>query len=81
MAENTKRSLWGLHGIPAMVISVVLLLAILVFLQLAVVVSYRYGAVAPYDEAPLRDINNLKMIDDRDTQRQYAFQAPKSEEK
>ena len=81
MAENTKRSLWGLHGIPAMVIAVVLLLGILVFLQLAVVVSYRYGAVAPYDEAPLREIKNLKMIDDRDTQRQYAFQTPKSEKK
>ena len=81
MAENTKRSIWGLHGIPAMVISVFILLGILVFLQLAVIVTYRYGAAAPYDEAPLREIKNLKMIDDRDTQRQYAFQEPKSEKK
>jgi len=64
-----------------MVISIFILLGILVFLQLAVVVTYRYGVAAPYDEAPLREIKNLKMIDDRDTQRQYAFQAPKSEEK
>ena len=81
MAENTKRSLWGLHGIPAMVVSVILLLGILIVLQLAVIVAYRHGTKAAYDEAPLRNIHNLKMIDDRDTQRQYAFQPPKSEKK
>ena len=77
MAENTKRSIWGFHGLPAMLISVVLLLGVLIFLQLAVVVTYRYGAVAPYDEAPIRDINNIKMIAPMEQQRQFAFQAHK----
>ncbi len=77
MAENTKRSIWGFHGLPAMLISVVLLLGVLIFLQLAVVVTYRYGAVAPYDEAPIRDINNVKMIAPMEQQRQFAFQAHK----
>ena len=77
MAENTKRSVWGFHGIPAMLISVVLLIGVFIFLQLAVVVTYRYGAVAPYDEAPIRDINNVKMIAPMEQQRQFAFQSPK----
>lgn len=79
MAENTKRSIWSLHGLPGMLISVVGLIGVLIFLQLAVVVTYRYGAVAPYDEAPIRDINNIKMIDDLEKQNQFAFQTPKSE--
>ncbi|CAA6805810.1 MAG: Unknown protein [uncultured Sulfurovum sp.] len=79
MAENTKRSIWSIHGLPGMLVSVVLLIVVLVLLQLAVVVTYRYGAVAPYDEGPIRDINNVKMIADLEQQRQFAFQAPKSE--
>jgi len=81
MAENTKRSIWGINGIPGMLIAVVLLIGVLIFLQLAVVVTYRYGAVAPYDEAPIRDIHNVKMIADRDAQRAFAFQTPKSDKK
>jgi len=79
MAENTKRSIFALNGITGMLIAVVLLLSILVFLQMGVVSSYQSAVTKPYDEAPLRDINNLKMVNDRDTQEQYTFQSPKSE--
>lgn len=68
MAENTKRSLFGLHGIFGVLISIVGLLAILITLMLMAVVAQRNGAVKPYDPAPIRDINNVKMIsvDNRD---------------
>lgn len=81
MAENTKRSIWSIHGLPGMLIAVVLLIGILIFLQLSIVVTYRYGAIAPYDEAPIRDINNVKMIGDMEQQKEFAFQAPKEEKK
>jgi hypothetical protein len=77
MAENTKRSIWSIHGLPGMIVAVILLLGVLVFLQLAVVVTYRYGAVEPYDAAPIRDINNVKMIGEMEAQREFAFQTPK----
>jgi hypothetical protein len=79
MAENTKRSIWSLHGLPGMLIAVVLLIGVLIFLQLAVIVTYRYASVLPYDEAPIRDINNVKMIGSLEEQSQYAFQEPKSD--
>lgn len=79
MAENTKRSIWSIHGLPGMLIAVLLLIGVLIFLQLAVVVSYRYGAVAPYDAAPIRDINNVKMIAGMEEQRAFAFQEAKAE--
>lgn len=62
MAENTKRSLFGLHGIFGVLISIVGLLAILITLMLMVIVTQRNSAVKPYDPAPIRDINNVKMI-------------------
>jgi hypothetical protein len=77
MAENTKRSIWSIHGLPGMIIAVILLLSVLVFLQLEVVVTYCYGAVEPYDAAPIRDINNVKMIGEMEAQREFAFQTPK----
>lgn len=80
MAENTKRSIWGLHGLPAMFIALIGLIGVLIFLQLAVIVTYRYGAAAPYDEAPIRDINNLKMIAPMEYQEQFGFQEPKKEQ-
>ena len=79
MAENTKRSIFALNGLTGMFIAVVLLLSILVFLQIGVVTSYQSAVTQPYDAAPLRDINNLKAIDDRDAQQKYTFQSPKSE--
>jgi len=79
MAENKKRNIWGLHGLPGMIISVLGLIGMLILLQLMVIVAYRHGAVAPYDERPIRDINNVKMIDELEKQSQFAFQPPKSE--
>lgn len=81
MAENKKRNIWGLHGLPGMVIAVLGLIGMVIFLQLMVIVAYRHGAAAPYDEGPIRDINNLKMIDDMENQNKFGFQPLKSETK
>ena len=62
MAENTKRSLFGLHGIAGVLISIVGLLAILVTLMLLSIIAQRTAAANPYDPAPIRDVNNIKMI-------------------
>jgi len=77
MAVNTNRSVWGFHGIPAILVGFVVLIAIAYVLILAIVVTYRYGAVEPYDEKPIRDINNVKRIAPMEQQRAFAFQAPK----
>lgn len=71
MAENTKRSLFGLHGIFGVLISIVGLLAILITLMLMVIVVQRHSAVKPYDPTAIRDINNVKMIDVEN--KQYSF--------
>ena len=71
MAENTKRSVFGLHGICGILISIVGWFAILVILQLASIVTQRHAAVNPYDPTAIRDINNLKQIDVNN--KQYAF--------
>ena len=62
MAENTNRSLFGLHGLTGVAISIVGLLVILVTLMLMVIVVQRHGAANPYDPSVIRDVNNLKMI-------------------
>jgi hypothetical protein len=77
MAENTKRSVFGLHGIFGILISIVGLLAILITLQLMSIVTQRHAAESPYDPSVIRDINNLKQIDVNN--KQYAFQAPKKD--
>ena len=77
MAENTKRSVFGLHGIFGILISIVGLLAILIALQLMSIVTQRHAAKIPYDPAPLRDINNLKQIDVEN--KQFAFVEPKKD--
>ena len=71
MAENTKRSVFGLHGIFGILISIVGLLAILITLQLMSIVTQRHGAERPYDPTAIRDINNLKQIDVNN--KQYSF--------
>ncbi|GIU01388.1 hypothetical protein TSL6_18940 [Sulfurovum sp. TSL6] len=71
MAENTKRSLFGLHGIFGVLISIVGLLAILITLMLMVIVVQRHAAVKPYDPTAIRDIHNVKMIDVNN--KQFAF--------
>jgi hypothetical protein len=71
MAENTKRSLFGLHGIFGVLISIVGLLAILVTLMLMAIVVQRHAAVKPYDPTAIRDVNNVKMISVEN--KQFAF--------
>ncbi|SFV65153.1 hypothetical protein MNB_SM-6-629 [hydrothermal vent metagenome] len=61
MAENTNRSVFGLHGLTGIAISIVGLLVILVTLMLLVIVAQRHAAENPYDPSVIRDINNLKM--------------------
>ena len=62
MAENTKRNVFGFHGIFGILISIVGLLSLLVTLMLLSVIAQRNAAVNPYDPAPIRDVNNIKMI-------------------
>lgn len=61
MAENTKRSVFGFHGVFGVMISIVGLLVILVTLMLLSIVAQRHAAHAPYDPSVIRDVNNLKM--------------------
>ncbi|NOR54857.1 MAG: DUF4006 family protein [Sulfurovum sp.] len=72
MAENTKRSLFGLHGIFGVLISIVGLLVILAILMTLAITTQRDAAVNPYDPSVIRDINNLKMrsVDNK----KFAFQ-------
>jgi len=62
MAENTKRSVFGFNGLFGLLISVVGLLSICVALMLMVIAVQRNSQVRPYDPAPIRDVNNIKMI-------------------
>jgi len=62
MAENTKRNVFGFHGLFGFLISVVGLLSICVALMLMVIAAQRNAQVRPYDPAPIRDVNNIKMI-------------------
>ena len=71
MAENTKRSVFGLNGIAGILISIVGLLVILITLMLMTIVTQRHSAVNPYDPTAIRDINNIKMISVEN--KQFAF--------
>jgi len=62
MAENTNRSVFGFHGVFGVLISIVGLLVIWVVLMSQAVVVQQKAAVNPYDPAPIRDVNNVKMI-------------------
>lgn len=75
MAENTKRSVFGFHGLFGFIISVFGLLTICVALMLLVIIAQRNAQVNPYDPAPIRDVNNLKKISVDN--KEFAFQAPK----
>jgi hypothetical protein len=79
MAINKNRSVWGFHGIPAILVGFFVLIAIAYVFILAIVITYRNGAQAPYDEAPIRDIKNVQRIADMESQRAFAFQSPKAE--
>jgi len=77
MAENTKRSVFGFHGIFGIMISIVGLLVILVTLMLLSIVTQRNAAKSPYDPSVIRDVNNLKMNSVENWN--YSFQAPKKD--
>ena len=62
MGENTKRSVFGLHGVFGILLSIVGLLLVLGILMYMAVVAQRKSAVNPYDPTVIRDIHNLKMI-------------------
>jgi hypothetical protein len=72
MAENTKRSVFGFHGVFGVLISIVGLLVIWAVLMSQAVLSQQAAAKRPYDPAPIRDVNNLKQksMDNH----QFAFQ-------
>ena len=71
MAENTKRSVFGLNGIAGILISIVGLIVILIALMLMTIVAQRHAAVKPYDPTAIRDVNNIKMISVEN--KQFAF--------
>ena len=72
MAENTKRSVFGFHGVFGILISIVGLLFIWAVLMSQAVLVQQDAAKKPYDPAPIRDVNNLKMrsVDNKN----FAFQ-------
>ena len=72
MAENTKRSLFGLHGIFGILISIVGLLVILGILMTLSVTTQRDAVTKAYDPSVIRDVNNLKMRDVHN--KDFAFQ-------
>ena len=77
MAENTKRSVFGFHGVFGIMISIVGLLVILVTLMLLAIVSQRHAVESPYDPSVIRDVNNLEMRSLKNWD--YSFQAPKKD--
>jgi hypothetical protein len=72
MAENTKRSVFGFHGVFGILISIVGLLFIWAVLMSQAVLVQQDSAKNPYDPAPIRDVNNIKMrsVDNKN----FAFQ-------
>jgi hypothetical protein len=72
MAENTKRSVFGFHGVFGILISIVGLLFIWAVLMSQAVLVQQDSAKKPYDPAPIRDVNNIKMrsVDNKN----FAFQ-------
>jgi len=77
MAENTKRSVFGFHGIFGILISIVGLLFIWAVLMSQAVLVQQRAAVNPYDPAPIRDLNNLKKNSTDNWN--YSFQSPKKD--
>ena len=75
MAENTKRSVFGFHGVSGGLIAIVGLLAICAVLVSQAIFVQQDAAKNPYDPAPIRDVKNLKMrsVDNKN----FAFQPKK----
>jgi len=72
MAENTKRSVFGFHGVFGILISIFGLIFIWAILMSQAVLVQQRAAVNPYDPAPIRNIHNLvmKSVDNK----RFAFQ-------
>jgi hypothetical protein len=72
MAENTKRSVFGFHGVFGVLISIFGLIFIWAVLMSQAVLVQQDAAKKPYDPAPIRDVNNVKMrsVDNKN----FAFQ-------
>lgn len=62
MAENTKRSVFGFHGLFGFILSIFGLLFILLVLISQAIIAQQHSVQKPYDPAPIRDVKNLKMI-------------------
>jgi len=62
MAENTKRSVFGFHGVFGVLISIFGLIFIWAVLMSQAVLVQQHAAKKPYDPTPIRDVNNIKMI-------------------
>ncbi len=75
MSENTKRSVFGFHGIFGVLISIFGLIFIWAVLMSQAIIVQRDAAKNPYDPAPIRDVNNLKMISTDN--KNFAFQPGK----
>jgi hypothetical protein len=71
--ENTKRSIWSIHGLTGMLISIVGLLVIWAIMQLAVHAAYKQMTPKTYSAEPIRDLNNAKMIGDFEEQKKFSF--------
>lgn len=72
MAENTKRAVFGFHGVFGVLISIVGLLFIWAVLMSQAILVQQDAVTHPYDPAPIRDVNNIKMrsVDNKN----FAFQ-------
>jgi len=77
MAENTKRSVFGFHGVFGVLISIFGLLFIWAVLMSQAIIVQQKDAVNPYDPAPIRDLHNLKMNSTDNWN--YSFQPPKKD--
>jgi predicted lipid-binding transport protein (Tim44 family) len=72
MAENTNRSVFGIHGITGMLIATVLLLSILAFLTMWNIKVQQASAQKPYDPTPIiSSLDNVKAQSKDNTQ--FAF--------
>ena len=75
MAENTKRSVFGFHGVFGVLISIVGLIVIWAVLMTLALIVQRDAVKNPYDPSVIRDVNNLKMISVDN--KNFAFQPKK----
>lgn len=71
MAENRKRSVFGLHGVGGILISVVGLVFIWAVLMTYALLSQRDAAKNPYSDKYLRDGKSIQMISNHN--KDFAF--------